>query len=439
MLTEKAKLNKALDIFWPLAISWLFMSLDTPIISAVIGRMNNPEICLAAHGGIVVPIALVIEAPIIAMLSASIALCKDWLNYRKMYRFMMTTCAGLTVIHVLISLTPLFSLVVRDLMGTPAELLPYARIGLIIVIPWTWSIGFRRFYQGILIRCGYSKQVTIGSMVRVLSLMIVLVLGYVFKDYVSGALVGAAALSAGVIAEAIYAGVKGIPVAKHFLDHDSKVSIISNTELASFYIPLVITQIINFGWVFIGSAAMNRMITPIASLAVWPIMSGLLNILRSFGNACNEVTMTILLQPGYYRSVRKFTFLVAFGSLLVYALLILTPLKDFWFQTFSALNDELSVLARNALLLIFLIPFTNAFLNFYQAILMLNKRTKGILEGLLAFFGMILGFIGVGIVSQKWPGVYVITAGMNFAILVQTIWLRIKSKRFISQYQSEIV
>lgn len=439
MLTEKAKLNKALDIFWPLAISWLFMSLDTPIISAVIGRMNNPEICLAAHGGIVVPIALVIEAPIIAMLSASIALCKDWLNYRKMYRFMMTTCAGLTVIHVLISLTPLFSLVVRDLMGTPAELLPYARIGLIIVIPWTWSIGFRRFYQGILIRCGYSKQVTIGSMVRVLSLMIVLVLGYVFKDYVSGALVGAAALSAGVIAEAIYAGVKGIPVAKHFLDHDSKVSIISNTELASFYIPLVITQIINFGWVFIGSAAMNRMITPIASLAVWPIMSGLLNILRSFGNACNEVTMTILLQPGYYRSVRKFTFLVAFGSLLVYALLILTPLKDFWFQTFSALNDELSVLARNALLLIFLIPFTNAFLNFYQAILMLNKRTKGILEGLLAFFGMILAFIGVGIVSQKWPGVYVITAGMNFAILVQTIWLRIKSKRFISQYQSEIV
>ncbi|GAP41575.1 hypothetical protein [Flexilinea flocculi] len=439
MLTEKAKLNKALDIFWPLAISWLFMSLDTPIISAVIGRMNNPEICLAAHGGIVVPIALVIEAPIIAMLSASIALCKDWLNYRKMYRFMMTTCAGLTVIHVLISLTPLFSLVVRDLMGTPAELLPYARIGLIIVIPWTWSIGFRRFYQGILIRCGYSKQVTIGSMVRVLSLMIVLVLGYVFKDYVSGALVGAAALSAGVIAEAIYAGVKGIPVAKHFLDHDSKVSIISNTELASFYIPLVITQIINFGWVFIGSAAMNRMITPIASLAVWPIMSGLLNILRSFGNACNEVTMTILLQPGYYRSVRKFTFLVAFGSLLVYALLILTPLKDFWFQTFSALNDELSVLARNALLLIFLIPFTNAFLNFYQAILMLNKKTKGILEGLLAFFGMILAFIGVGIVSQKWPGVYVITAGMNFAILVQTIWLRIKSKRFISQYQSEIV
>ncbi len=439
MLTEKAKLNKALDIFWPLAISWLFMSLDTPIISAVIGRMNNPEICLAAHGGIVVPIALVIEAPIIAMLSASIALCKDWLNYRKMYRFMMTTCAGLTVIHVLISLTPLFSLVVRDLMGTPAELLPYARIGLIIVIPWTWSIGFRRFYQGILIRCGYSKQVTIGSMVRVLSLMIVLVLGYVFKDYVSGALVGAAALSAGVIAEAIYAGVKGIPVAKHFLDHDSKVSIISNTELASFYIPLVITQIINFGWVFIGSAAMNRMITPIASLAVWPIMSGSLNILRSFGNACNEVTMTILLQPGYYRSVRKFTFLVAFGSLLVYALLILTPLKDFWFQTFSALNDELSVLARNALLLIFLIPFTNAFLNFYQAILMLNKKTKGILEGLLAFFGMILAFIGVGIVSQKWPGVYVITAGMNFAILVQTIWLRIKSKRFISQYQSEIV
>ena len=438
MLTEKEKLNKALEIFWPLAISWLFMSLDNPMISAVIGRMNNPEICLAAHGGIVVPIALVIESPIIAMLSASIALCKDWLNYRKMYRFMMITCALLTIIHVLISLTPLFYLVVRDLMGTPAELLPYARAGLIIVIPWTWSIGFRRFYQGVLIRCGFSKQVTMGSLIRILSLVTVLVLGYIFKNYVNGTIVGASALSAGVIAEAIFAGIKGIPVAKHFLDHDSQISVISNKELASFYIPLVITQIINFGWVFIGSTAMNRMINPIASLAVWPIISGLLNILRSFGNACNEVTMTILLLPGYFRSVRKFTFLVAFGSLFVYALLILTPLKDFWFQTFSALNNELSILSRDALLLVFLIPFTNAFLNFYQAILMLNKKTKGIMEGLLVFLGVILIFIGVGITSQKWPGIYVITAGMNFAILFQTIWLRIKSKRFVFHYQSEI-
>ncbi len=436
MLTEKEKINKAFEIFWPLAISWLFMSLDTPIISAVIGRMNNPEICLAAHGGIVLPIALIIEAPIIAMLSASIALSKDWLNYQKMYRFMMILCAILTIIHAFICFTPLFFVVVRDLMGTPAELLPFARVGLIIVLPWTWSIGYRRFYQGILIRCGHSKFVTIGSFIRILSLMIVLFFGYIFRNHVNGAIVGAAALSAGVVAEAIFAGIKGIPVAKHFLNHDTDVTVISNKELASFYTPLVITQIINFGWIFMGSAAMNRMINPIASLAAWPIISGLLNILRSFGNACNEVTMTILLQPGYYRSVRKFTFYVAFGSLMIYALFILTPLKEFWFQTFSALTDQLSTLARNALLLVFLIPFTNAFLNFYQAILMLNKKTKGILEGLLVFFVVILVFMGVGITSQKWPGIYIMTSGMNFAILFQTFWLLLRSKSFINQYQS---
>ncbi|HNY94481.1 MAG TPA: hypothetical protein PKJ88_07250, partial [Flexilinea sp.] len=64
MSSDKEKIKQIFNIFWPLAISWLFMAVDIPFVSAIVSRMPQPEINLAAHS-IVYPIALIIEAPII--------------------------------------------------------------------------------------------------------------------------------------------------------------------------------------------------------------------------------------------------------------------------------------------------------------------------------------------------------------------------------------
>ena len=65
------------------------MGAELPALSAVIARLPNPVVNLAAYGGVVFPLALIIESPIIMLLAASTALCKDWASYRKLYRFMM--------------------------------------------------------------------------------------------------------------------------------------------------------------------------------------------------------------------------------------------------------------------------------------------------------------------------------------------------------------
>ena len=38
--------------WWPLALSWLLMGAELPVISAVVGRLPNPEVMLAAFGGV---------------------------------------------------------------------------------------------------------------------------------------------------------------------------------------------------------------------------------------------------------------------------------------------------------------------------------------------------------------------------------------------------
>ena len=88
-----APLRRILHTWWPLAASWLLMGAELPAISAVVARLENPEINLAAYGGIVFPLALIIGSPIIMLLAASTALSRDWASYRKLYRFMTAGAA----------------------------------------------------------------------------------------------------------------------------------------------------------------------------------------------------------------------------------------------------------------------------------------------------------------------------------------------------------
>ncbi|HEY5572580.1 MAG TPA: hypothetical protein VIK64_06135, partial [Anaerolineales bacterium] len=150
--TQGLPARRIVHTWWPLAASWLLMGAELPALSAVVARLANPEINLAAYGGVVFPLALIIESPIIMLLAASTALSKDWNSYRKLYRFMMVSGAGLTVLHILVAFTPLYYVVVETILGAPQEIVEPARTGLMIMTPWTWSIAYRRFHQGVLIR-----------------------------------------------------------------------------------------------------------------------------------------------------------------------------------------------------------------------------------------------------------------------------------------------
>jgi len=69
------------SVWWPLAASWLLMALELPALSAVLTRMEDPQIQLAAWGGVIFPICLIVEAPIIMLLAAYFIM--DTYYYRK--------------------------------------------------------------------------------------------------------------------------------------------------------------------------------------------------------------------------------------------------------------------------------------------------------------------------------------------------------------------
>ncbi len=411
------------------------MSVEGPAHSAVSARLPNPEINLAAWGGIVFPLCLIIEAPIIMLLAASTARSRDWSSYRQLRRFTHRTSALLTLLHALIAFTPLYDVVVRSIMGAPEAIVEPARRGLMIMLPWTWAIAYRRFNQGILIRFGHSRAVGLGTFVRLTSNGIVLTLGFL-RGTLSGVIVASSAVATGVVAEAIYAGLRARPVIRDRLRTTrSQTAPRSFRAFLVFYVPLALTSLLNLLTPPLTSAALSRMPEALPSLALWPVLTGLVFILRSGGIAYNEVVVALMDQPQAVRTLRRFALLLALLTTAALLLLAATPLSAFWFTTLSALPERLTRLAQKALWLALLLPLIAVLQSWYQGILVHSERTRGITEAVGLYLLVVVALLGAGVIWGEVAGIFVGMAAMGIAGVIQTAWLWYRSRRVLREFQ----
>jgi hypothetical protein len=421
-------MQRVVSTWWPLALSWLLMAAEGPSLNAVVARLADPEINLAAFGGIVYPLALIIEAPIIMLLSASTALSKDWDSYRKLRRFMMWMGGALTVVHVLVAFTPLYDVVVVQLIRPPAEIVEPARIGLMITVPWTWAIAYRRFKQGVLIRFGHSRSVGMGSFVRLGADGVVLLVGYLIGT-IPGVIVAASALVAGVVSEAVYAGLRARPVVEHQVKTAPPIEKpLTARSFVDFYTPLAMTSLFRLLAEPLSSAALSRMPRALDSLAVWSIVSGFIFLLRSFGVSFSEVVIALLDEPRSFRSLRRFMIVLTIVVTLLLLIVAATPLAMVWFETVSGLRTELAILSRRGLWVAILMPAVAVLQSWYQGVIVHSRRTRGITEAVVIYL-LVSGVILFG--GVLWGGVaglYVGLAAVSLGRIVQTIWLWYRSR-----------
>ena len=427
MTDSPLSLSRIFKIWIPLAASWLLMGMELPILSAVVARLTEPEINLAAYGGIVFPLALIIEAPVIMLLAASTALSKDWASYKKLYNYMILAGGLLTTIHLLVALTPIYYFVAKGLLGAPPEIIEPARIGLVIMTPWTWTIAYRRLHQGIMIRFGYTNIIGIGTGIRLGMDILVASIGY-FLEF-PGIIVATSAVAAGVTAEAIYIGFRVQPV----LRMDLKPAPVLQPALTyraffDFYLPLVMTSLLTLLIQPMGSAALSRMPRALESLAAWPVVSGLIFMLRSMGVAFNEVVVALLDEPLSKKPLHRFTMLLSIGTTGTLFIIAATPLSRLWLENFSGLSPALSTLARNGLWFGILLPFLNSIQSWYQGALLNSGKTRGISEAVAIFlFSTGMALLG-GVIWGRMSGLYVGLGAFSFGMLVQTIWLWVRSR-----------
>lgn len=420
-------------MWWPLAASWLLMGMGVPMISAVLARLADPKIHLAAFGGLVFPVALIIEAPVLMLLSASTALSKDWASYQKIRRFMMGLGFGLTAVHFLLAFTPLYDLVLVRLMNPPAEIIEPARLGFRVMLPWTWSVAYRRFNQGVLIRAGRSKAISTGAILRLAANATTLIVGWLIGT-IPGIVVGASGLIAGVLADAIYTGRIVQPILRDELRSSTVVMpTLTWSTLLNFYWPLAITSVLNLIVMPMGAAAIGRMPAALSSLAVWPVVTGFLFMWRSLGFAYNEVVVARMDETGSYLPLRRFTIGLVGFAIVGLAIVAATPMAQFWFETISNLHEPLTQMARTGLWVALLWPPITILRNTFQGVLVSGRKTKAVTESVIVFFAITGSLLLLSRNNGRFPGLYIALVIFQLGYASQTAWLWFRSRPYLSQ------
>ncbi len=373
--------TKKIIVFWmPLAATWLMMASEGPFLAAIIARLNAPKINLAAYG-VAFSIALLVEAPIIMLMSAATALVKDRDSYLKLRNFSYSLNGIITLLMLFILIPPVFRLITRNLMDLPENVARLTYMATAIMLPWPAAIGFRRFYQGILIRSNLTRRVAYGTILRLATMTATGLVCFIFFQP-HGAVVGALALSVVVTVEALASRImvhSSIGMLLALKTNPQGLERLSYKSIITFYYPLALTSILNLGVFPMVTFFMAQSRMPLESLAVLPVIHSLVFIFRSIGLSFQEVGIALLGEKQKnYEPLRNFAILLGVVVLILFSTVSFTPLAFLWFNNVSGLSLELSKFALLPTKILTLTPALMVLLTFLRSLMVNSRKTKQI-------------------------------------------------------------
>lgn len=382
MIDEKGALTyRKIFIFWvPLAATWLMMATEGPFLAAIIARLADPKYNLAAYG-VAYSFGVLIEAPIIMIMSASTALVRDRDSYLKLRNFTFTLNGICTLIMIFFVLPPVFYFVVQRLIGLPQNIAHITHQACIALLVWPGSIGYRRFYQGLLIRSNLTRRVAYGTIIRLSTMASAALVSYFFLN-LNGALVGTLSLSLSVVAEAIAVRFMSRKTVNRFLSIETNIQEgkrLNYRYISKFYYPLALTSILSLGVHPLVTFFMGQSRMPIESLAVLPVINSLVFIFRSMGLSFQEVGIALLGEHNKnFKILRNFALVLGSSVVAGLCLITLTPLSFMWFNKVSGLTLELTNFARFPAQILSVLPGLTVLISFQRAILVKNAKTTAI-------------------------------------------------------------
>lgn len=368
--------SKKILFFWaPLAATWLMMSVEGPFLAALIARLDFPKFNLAAFG-VAFSFALIVEAPIIMIMSASTALVESRDDYFKLRNYTFILNGIITGIMLIGLYPPIFYDIAEKMIGLPHEVAKLTYYSTMILLPWPAAIGFRRFYHGLLIRNGLTKRVAYGTAVRLISMSTTAVFLYLGK--MKGAYVGAFSLSAGVVSESVFSRFAVNRTLKDVLkrEHGNEKKL-TFSGITSFYYPLALTSMLSLGVNPIVVFFLGRSSFPIESLAVLPVVNSFIFIFRSLGLSMQEVIIAILSKGDkniiLLKNFIKNTGFAIFSILLI---IVFTPLVHVWFRSVAGLSSNLADFSIIPVKIMSVLPLLTLLISFQRSILVYVKKTS---------------------------------------------------------------
>jgi hypothetical protein len=413
--------------FWaPLAGTWLMMAVEAPFLGAIIARLPGPTENLAAWG-ISVAFALIIEAPVIMLLSAATALVQDKTSYLALRRFTYILNIVLTAVMVLVLVPPVFRFLTGTLLNLPADVAKLTYEAMMLLLPWPAAIGYRRFLQGTLVRYDMTRRVAYGTVVRVIFMALGAGVGVRLLGF-SGAQVGALALSTGVVAEAIASRLMAAGIVAELLAGRRRTEQPQDLTLAgitAFYFPLATMSILAMAIHPMLTFFVGRSRLALESLAILPVVHGLVFTFRALGLSYQEVTIALMGdRAANYNRIRNFAAVLGVFVSAALSLIVFTPLANAWFQTVAGLPPELVELAIAPARVAAILPALSVLMSFQRALLVSSRLTSPLTGATALEVSAVAVVLSVAIFGYDLTGAVAATLAVVLGRIAGNLYLR---------------
>ncbi len=420
--------RQMLALWVPLAASIVMMVLEPSIINIGLGRTSDPELALGAYG-VAFGLALLVEAPILMLLDASVARSVDRPAFVLIRRFTLGLGLLVTAVGLLVSLTPLYDVVVRQWMDIPADVAARARPTLQILSLWPLPVAWRRAHQGVLIRHSRTAIITVATGARLVALALALFAGLHFVPE-RGAVVAGLAMVISVTVEAMLITLATRPIlrlASFRGPADGSASGLSLGELWRFYQPLAVTTLLRQSTRPLLNAGIAASAVPRASLAAWPVAWGVAILITGPAWSLQQLTTALAEDEGAYARVRRFALSLSVGFTLLLALVAFTPLYGLVMGGVYNLTPELQTLARPATQLMSILPLVMGAQSLLRGRLIRGGCT-GVVRTAMALNVLTLGgALVLGTAVWSLPGATLAAIATLAGGLAELAWLRAKA------------
>jgi hypothetical protein len=382
MTAESLKTRRILVFWMPLAGTWFMMAVEGPFLAAVIARLPDPAPNLAAYG-VAFAFAIIVESPVIMLMSASTALVNNRDSYLVLRRFTIALSALMTVVMLIIVIPPVFD-TLASWLNLPVAVATLTHQALIVMLPWPGAIGYRRLLQGLLIRHDMTRRVAYGTVVRLVTMCATAVFAGWWLS-ISGVLVGALALSVAVVAEAFAVRRMSRRAIRALMDRrKTEGQRLTMSNVAKFYVPLALSSFLAMGVQPMVTFFMGQSRMALESLAILPVLNGLTFLFRSLGLSFQDASIALLGDHmEQYRPLRNVACVLAIVTSGCLAVIAYSPLSFLWFYDVSGLSMGLTEFAIPPLKILVLLPALSVLLSFQRALLV-NARTTRVITSATA-------------------------------------------------------
>ena len=380
MPTPELTYKRILTFWLPLAGAWFMMAVEGPFLAAVIARLPGPTENLAAFG-VAFAVAIFAESPVIMLMAASTALVEDHQSYLALRRFAYGLASALTLCMLIVLIPPIFEYLSGTLLRLDEDIAGLTHAGLVLLIPWPAAIAYRRLRQGLLIRRNLTRLVAFGTVIRLATMSLTAVIASRVPQ-LSGVVVATAALSAGVLVEAMASRLMSRRIVSQLLrPEEGKIAKTPLTvgQIVTFYVPLALTSLLALAVPLLATFFLGRSRLPRESLAVLPVIHGLTFIFRSAGVSYQEVGIALLGERWeHYERLRNFAVVLGLATSTGLGVIAFSPLSTLWFQELSGLSAELTGVALLPTRLLTILPALSVLLSFQRSLLVHARQTTPI-------------------------------------------------------------